>query len=115
MNSRENEDASDEEESDENVSGDNTNEKKTDEMTIKTCPICKKEKKNILLHIKKSKTCEANLSEEQKKMLEQQSKKHRKDYKRLSMKERRRQARELDHQKVKTDQNKWKQVFLTLG
>ena len=121
MNSRENEDASDEEESDENVSGDNTNEvnfkedinvggkKKTDEMTIKTCPICKKEKKNILLHIKKSKTCEANLSEEQKKMLEQQSKKHRKDYKRLSMKERRRQARELDHQKVKTDQNKWKQ------
>ena len=109
MNSRENEDASDEEESDENVSGDNTNEKKKDEMTIKTCPICKKEKKNILLHIKKSKTCEANLSEEQKKMLEQQSKKHRKDYKRLSMKERRRQARELDHQKVKTDQNKWKQ------
>ena len=53
---------------DENVSGDNTNEKKTDEMTIKTCPICKKEKKNILLHIKKSKTCEANLSEEKKKM-----------------------------------------------
>ena len=118
---------SDEDGSDENARDDITNEvnqwedlsvvhkKKTMETTLKACPNCQKEKKNILLHIKKSPICKANISEEQMKMLEQQSKKHRKVYKRLSMKENRRQARELDHQKVKTDQNKWKQKSRALA
>ena len=110
------EDASEEDTSDEYVSEEGTSEvnlsvadKEKTKTTLKACPSCQKEKKNILLHIKKSKTCKVNISEEQMKILEQQSKKHRKVYQKLSMKERRRQARQLDHEKVKTDQNKWKQ------
>ena len=110
------EDASGEDTSDEYASEEGTSEvnlsvadKEKTKTTLKACPSCQKEKKNILLHIKKSKTCKVNISEEQMKILEQQSKKHRKVYQKLSMKERRRQARQLDHEKVKTDQNKWKQ------
>ena len=110
------EDASGEDTSDEYAGEEGTSEvnlsvadKEKTKTTLKACPSCQKEKKNILLHIKKSKTCKVNISEEQMKILEKQSKKHRKVYQKLSMKERRRQARQLDHEKVKTDQNKWKQ------
>ena len=61
---------------------------------MQVCPCCKKKQKNLILHIKKSSTCNDIVSEEEMKQLKDQSKIQRKQYMMKTMKERRRKARE---------------------
>ena len=61
---------------------------------MQVCPCCKKKQKNLILHIKKSSTCNDIVSEEEMKQLKDQSKIQRRQYMMKTMKERRRKARE---------------------
>ena len=72
----------------------NKNKKNKKETNIKTCPICKSKKKNILLHINKSQTCKANISAENMKMFKDQSKSERKKKNRLSKRESTKRAKD---------------------
>ena len=72
----------------------NKNKKNIKETNIKTCPICKRKKKNILLHINKSQTCKANISAENMKMFKDQSKSERKKKNRLSKRESTKRAKD---------------------
>ena len=72
----------------------NKNEKNKKGTNLKTCPICKSKKKNILLHINKSQTCKANISAENMKMFKDQSKSERKKKNRLSKRESTKRAKD---------------------
>ena len=69
---------------------------------MEVCPSCKKNQNNLILHIKKSNICKGNVSEEEMKRLQDQSKNRRKQLKN----ERRRKARTKDHQKIDKKDNK---------
>ena len=69
------------------------------------CPVCQKKLKNVLLHLKKSSVCHAGVCEEDYKKIVEQSKVKRKKKKKLWEIERRKK----DNDKVKIEQNKWKQ------
>ena len=60
---------------------------------MQVCPSCKRNQKNLILHIEKSNKCKDNVSEEDMKMLKDQSEMQRKQYMRKLMKERRRKAK----------------------
>ena len=85
------------------------NEVQVGDTEKNVCPVCKKKQKNILLHIKKSSQCKANVNEEQLQVLKDQSKKLRRKKVRINAAKCRKKAREQDEEKVKKDQNKWKQ------
>ena len=78
-------------------------------VTNKKCPICKRDQKNVLLHIKKNSQCKAQISEEQLQLLKDQSKAVRQKKVRLSVAKCMKRAREKNEEMVKEDQNKWKQ------
>ena len=75
----------------------------------KKCPICKRDQKNVLLHIKKNSQCKAQISEEQLQVLKDQSKAVRQRKVRISVAKCMRRAREKNEEMVKEDQNKRKQ------
>ena len=75
----------------------------------KKCPICKRDQKNVLLHIKKNSQCKAQISEEQLQVLKDQSKAVRQKKVRISVAKCMRRAREKNEEMVKEDQNKRKQ------
>ena len=66
---------------------------------MQVCPSCKRNQKNLILHIEKSNKCKDNVSEEDMKMLKDQSEMQRKQYMRKLMKERRRKAKENTNEK----------------
>ena len=66
---------------------------------MQVCPSCKRNQKNLILHIEKSNKCKDNVSEEDMKMLKDQSEMQRKLYMRKLMKERRRKAKENTNEK----------------
>ena len=66
---------------------------------MQVCPSCKRNQKNLILHIEKSNKCKDNVSEEDMKMLKDQSEIQRKQYMRKLMKERRRKAKENTNEK----------------
>ena len=61
---------------------------------MEVCPSCKKKHKNLILHIKKSTKCINNVSEEEMKIIEDHSKNRRRQYKKITMKERRRKVKD---------------------
>ena len=61
---------------------------------MEVCPSCEKKHKNLNLHIKMSTKWKNNVSEEDMKILEDQSKNRRRLYKKKTMKERRRKVKD---------------------
>ena len=70
---------------------------------MEICPSCKKKHKNLILHIKKSTKCKDNVSEEEMKTLEDQSKNRRRQYKKKTMMERRRKVKSENSKERKQD------------
>ena len=70
-------------------------------VTNKKCPICKRDQKNVLLHIKKNSQCKAQISEEQLQVLKDQSKAVRQKKVRISVAKCMRRAREKNEEMVK--------------
>ena len=72
-----------------------------DQLQINVCPVCKKILKNVLLHIRKSKTCQEKATDHQIKSLEEFSDNRKKENKK-------RRRKEENPEKVKEDNKRWK-------
>lgn len=79
---------------------------------MQVCPSCKRNQKNLILHIEKSNKCKDNVSKEEMKMLKDQSEMQRKLYMRKLMKERRRKARENTNEKKQDEELKDQEVMI---
>ena len=73
---------------------------------MEVCPSCKKKHKNLILHIKKSTKCKNNVSEEEMKILKDQSKNRRRQYQKMTMKERRKKVKDETKERKEDKEHK---------
>ena len=73
---------------------------------MEVCPSCKKKHKNLILHIKKSTKCKNNVSEEEMKILKDQSTNRRRQYQKMTMKERRKKVKDETKERKEDKEHK---------
>ena len=81
------------------------------EIAIKECPICRKQLKNVLLHIRKTKICKSKISDKKLHELEMQSKRIKKEKDKINLKRFKEKLQKSSQLQIR--QNEWQRKCRT--